>query len=63
MYTFGKAGDVHVSGDGNNNGWTGIGVVRNNNTWLPDASGNGVYGSGDYAYTIGKSVDNPVTGK
>jgi hypothetical protein len=39
-----------------------IGVVRNNNTWLLDASGIGVYGAGDLAYTFGKAGDTYVTG-
>ena len=56
-YTFGKAGDVYVTGDWNNDGKTEIGVVRNNNTWLLDASGNGAYGAGDLAYTFGKAGD------
>jgi hypothetical protein len=61
-YTFGRAGDVPVTGDWNNDGKSEIGVVRNGNTWLLDASGNGVYGSGDLAYTFGKTGDVPVTG-
>jgi outer membrane protein assembly factor BamB len=39
-----------------------IGVVRNNNTWLLDKSGNGAYGAGDLAYTFGKAADKYVTG-
>ena len=38
-YVFGKAGDVYITGDWNNDGKTEIGVVRNGNTWLLDASG------------------------
>jgi hypothetical protein len=51
-----------VSGDWDGDGTTEIGVVRNNNTWLLDASGNGAYGAGDLAYTFGKAGDKPVTG-
>jgi 5'-nucleotidase len=61
-YTFGKAGDVYVTGDWDGNDKTEIGVVRNNNTWLLDASGNGVYGAGDLAYTFGKAGEVNVTG-
>jgi hypothetical protein len=39
-----------------------IGVVRNNKTWLLDASGNGAYGAGDLTYTFGMAGDVPVTG-
>ena len=39
-----------------------IGVVRNNKTWLLDASGNGVYGAGDLNYTYGTAGDRYVTG-
>jgi len=39
-----------------------IGVVRNNNTWLLDASGNGTYGAGDLSYVFGKAGDVYVTG-
>jgi len=41
---------------------TKIGVVRNNKTWLLDASGNGAYGAGDLSYTFGTSSDVYVTG-
>jgi tripartite motif-containing protein 71 len=61
-YTFGKAGDVPVSGDWDGDGATEIGVVRNNRTWLLDASGNGAYGPGDLSYTFGKAGDVPVSG-
>jgi len=61
--TFGKAGDVPVTGDWNGDVKTEIGVVQNGNTWLLDASGNGAYGAGDLAYTFGKAGDKPVTGK
>jgi hypothetical protein len=62
-YTFGKAGDVYVTGDWDGTGTTKIGVVRNGNTWLLDASGNGAYGAGDLAFTFGKAGDMYVTGK
>ena len=62
-YTFGKAGDIYVTGDWNADGKTEIGVVRNNKTWLLDSSGNGAYGAGDLAYTFGKAGDIPITGK
>ena len=39
-----------------------IGVVRNNKTWILDASGNGVYGAGDRVYTFGTAGDVYVTG-
>ena len=39
-----------------------MGVVRNNNTWLFDSSGNGVYGTGDLSYVFGKAGDVYVTG-
>jgi len=41
---------------------TKIGVVRNNKTWILDASGNGAYGAGDLTYTFGAAGDVPVTG-
>ena len=47
-------------------GWDGsverIGVIRNNNTWLLDASGNGAYGAGDIVYNYGIAGDRYVTG-
>jgi len=55
--TFGKAGDKYVTGDWNADGKTEIGVVRNSNTWLLDASGNGAYGAGDLVFTFGKIGD------
>ena len=39
-----------------------IGIVRNGNTWLLDASGNGAYGPGDLTYVFGKAGDVYVTG-
>jgi len=39
-----------------------IGVVRNGNTWLLDASGNGMNGAGDLSYVFGKAGDVYVTG-
>jgi hypothetical protein len=39
-----------------------IGVVRNNKTWILDASGNGVYGAGDVVYNYGIVGDVYVTG-
>jgi len=39
-----------------------IGVVRNNKTWILDASGNGAYGTGDLTYTFGIAGDRYVTG-
>jgi len=39
-----------------------IGVVRNNKTWLLDASGNGAYGVGDLTYTFGTVGDRYLTG-
>jgi hypothetical protein len=39
-----------------------IGVVRNNNTWLLDKSGNGAFGAGDTTRTFGKAGDVPVAG-
>ena len=62
QYTYGRAGDVYVTGDWTWTGITRIGIIRNNNTWLLDASGNGAYGAGDLAYTFGKSGDVYVTG-
>ncbi|MCX6255151.1 MAG: hypothetical protein NTV31_11830, partial [Bacteroidia bacterium] len=41
---------------------TRIGVVRNNKTWILDASGNGAYGAGDIVYNYGKAGDVYVTG-
>jgi 5'-nucleotidase len=61
-YVFGKAGDTYVSGDWNGDDKTEIGVVRNGNTWLLDASGNGKYGTGDFTYVFGKTGDISVTG-
>jgi len=39
-----------------------IGVVRDNKTWLLDASGNGAYGAGDLTNTFGTAGDRYVTG-
>ena len=39
-----------------------IGVVRNNKTWILDASGNGAYGAGDIVYNYGIVGDLYVTG-
>jgi PKD repeat protein len=39
-----------------------IGVVRSGNTWLLDASGNGMYGPGDLTYVFGKAGDTYVSG-
>jgi PKD repeat protein len=61
-YTFGKAGDVPVTGDWDGNGITGIGVVRNNSIWVLDVSGDGMFGAGDVSYSFGKAGDIPVTG-
>jgi hypothetical protein len=61
-YSFGKAGDVYVTGDWNKDNKNEIGVIRDNNTWLLDASGNGRYGAGDLAYNFGKAGDVFVTG-
>jgi len=47
---------------GNGAGADQIGVVRDNKTWLLDASGNGVYGAGDRTYTFGTAGDRYVTG-
>jgi len=41
---------------------TGIGVVRNNNTWILDASGNGAFGPGDFQYAYGRAGDVYVSG-
>jgi hypothetical protein len=60
--TFGKAGDIPVTGDWDGNGITKIGVVRSNTTWLLDASGDGKFGAGDLTYTFGKAGDVPITG-
>jgi hypothetical protein len=62
QYTYGKAGDVYVTGDWNTDGKTEIGVVRNGNMWILDASGNGAFGPGDLQYTYGKAGDMYVTG-
>jgi len=63
VYNYGIARDQFVTGDWNGDGTTEIGVVRFNTTWLLDASGNGLWGSGDYQYTFGKAGDAYVTGK
>jgi hypothetical protein len=39
-----------------------IGVLRNNQTWILDASGNGLYGAGDIVYNFGIAGDRYVTG-
>ena len=41
---------------------TEIGVVRNNATWLLDATTNGVFDTWDYTYVFGKAGDAYVTG-
>jgi hypothetical protein len=62
QYSFGKAGDVNVTGDWNGDRKTEIGVVRNNMTWLLDASGDGRWSAGDLMYTFGKAGDKFVSG-
>jgi hypothetical protein len=62
IFGLGIPGAIPVAGDWNNDGKTEIGVVRNGNTWLLDASGNGAYGAGDFAYVFGKAGDVYVTG-
>jgi hypothetical protein len=62
VYSFGKAGDVFVTGDWNGDGKTEIGVVRDSNTWYLDASSDGRYGAGDIAYSFGKSGDTLIVG-
>ena len=49
-----------MTGDGNADLKTR--AVRNNNTWLPDASGDGKYGVGNLSSTFGKAGDKYVTG-
>jgi PKD repeat protein len=61
-YSFGKAGDVPVTGDWDADGAAEIGVVRSGTTWLLDKSGDGKYGAGDLTYSFGKAGDKPVTG-
>ena len=52
-----------VTGDWTGSGTTKIGLVRFNNTWLLDASGNGLWSLGDYQYIYGKAGDRNVSGK
>ena len=61
VYSFGKAGDVPVTGDWNGDGITEIGVWRTSKSWILD-DGDGTLGAGDTIYSFGKAGDIPVTG-
>jgi bacillopeptidase F len=61
--TFGRAGDVPVSGDWNGDGITEIGVFRSSGTWYLDLNGNGAWDPGiDSGFRFGITGDVPVTG-
>ena len=67
LYTFGRSGDLPVTGDWNNDGVSEIGVFRlSTGQWLLDLNGNdkwdGSSVDGLY-YNFGKSGDRPVTGQ
>ena len=61
-FRFGTTGDIPIIGDWNNDDKDEIGVIRNNNTWILDASGNGAFGDDDFYYSFGKTGDFPVNG-
>ena len=56
-------GGAFFTNNGYSTGTNRIGVARSNTTWLLDASGNGLWGPGDYQYTFGKAGDRYITGK
>ncbi len=61
--SFGRAGDIPVTGDWNGDGKTKIGVVRNG-VWYLDTNGNGVWDQGvDATYNFGITSTQPITGK
>jgi len=60
--TFGKAGDVPVTGDWNGDGATEVGVVRGNR-WYLDVNGHGAWDAGtDVTFPFGKVGDIPMAG-
>ena len=65
--TFGKVGDIPMTGDWNNDSKTEVGTVRVNGQyldWYQDTNGNGVWDPGiDTKVTFGKVGDIPITGK
>ena len=64
-YTFGTSGDLPVTGDWNNDGFTEIGVFRpSTGDWFLDLSSNDRWDSRsvDGCYTFGIRGDLPVTG-
>jgi FtsP/CotA-like multicopper oxidase with cupredoxin domain len=61
--SFGRAGDIPVTGDWNGDGKTKIGVVRNG-VWYLDMNGNGVWDQAvDATYNFGITSTQPITGK
>ena len=64
LYTFGRSGDLPVTGDWDCDGVTDIGVFRpSTGQWFLDLNGNHRWdGSGDGLYKFGRSGDLPVTG-
>jgi len=62
LFTFGRTGDVLVSGDWNGDGLSEAGVVRGNR-WYLDVNGNGLWDPGnDTTFVFGMAGDIPVTG-
>jgi PKD repeat protein len=61
-YTFGKSGDLYITGDWNHDKKTEIGVIRNSKIWILDTSGNGAFDSGDVSYSFGQAGDVFVSG-
>jgi hypothetical protein len=64
-YNFGITGDLPVSGDWNNNGFSDIGVFRpSTHLFYLDYNGNGVWNGApaDRSYNFGITGDKPVSG-
>ena len=62
VYGFGAPGGSPVVGDWTGTGTSRIGVIRNNSTWILDASGDGKFGAGDLMYTFGERRGTYITG-
>jgi hypothetical protein len=65
QYNFGLTGDIPVSGDWDNDGFTEIGVFRDStHMFYLDYNGNGAWNGAivDRQYNFGLTGDDPVSG-
>jgi hypothetical protein len=58
-FTYGRAGDIPITGDWNGDGRTTIGVVRGNRFHLRNANSGG---AANVSFAYGHASDTPVTG-